>query len=412
MRSNPQRLWRRLELLAETGRSEDRPGVTRLGFSAELEQAYGLVAQWMREAGLQTGMDASGNLIGLLPGSQPDLPAIGIGSHLDTVPSGGAFDGALGVLAALEAIQTLTEFGMRPRRSVAVIAFADEEGINFGIGVLSAQLWTGEIKPEDWSRITDQAGLSLAKRIQDFAPAGLERTERPPLAAFIEAHIEQGPVLDGDGAATAVVDAIVGVYRTTIRFSGSANHAGTTPMSYRRDALWPAAGTVLKLRQFAFETAGRAVLTVGKLEVSPGATNVVPGEVSMRVEIRSAEADLLESLVLQTEETAKKEAQNHRVDVHVAAWHRAPPVTLHQTVTRALAAGMEAAGLPARSMPSWAGHDTKVMARHMPAGMIFVPSPGGTSHSPAERSTEEDCHNAAEVLLHTILHLDEHLPEE
>lgn len=410
MNMDNDRLWGRLQQLAEIGSVPGRKGVTRPGFSPLQEEAVRLVGTWMREAGLNAGIDDTGNLVGVLPGRSPGLPAIGLGSHLDTVPDGGAFDGALGVLAALEAVQKLHEEGTRLEHPLAVIGFADEEGVNFGIGVLSAQLWNNEIKPEEFGNILDSEGRSLEDHISSFNPEGLPRVARLELGAFVEAHIEQGPVLEREGAAAAAVTAIVGVYRTTVHFHGSANHAGTTPMNERRDALWPAAELILAVRELALETNDRAVATVGELEVRPGATNVVPGSARLRIELRSADAGLLAELVDSIDALIQSGAAKYGVSAEVDEWHKAEPVPLHPQVIEAVNSGLAAAGLPEREMPSWAGHDTKVMARHVPSGMLFIPSPGGISHSPHETSTPEDCNHAAEILLHSVRHLDRSLP--
>jgi beta-ureidopropionase / N-carbamoyl-L-amino-acid hydrolase len=402
------RLWGRLRRLAEVGAlpTDAGGGITRTALSAAHADAATLVAGWMREAGLEVGLDATGNLIGTLAGREAGLPAVALGSHLDTVPHGGAFDGALGVLAGLEAAQSLAERGERLRRPLAVLGFADEEGNQFGIGVLSAQLWIGEIPAEHFGAIRDRDGRSLADALAGFSLPGVPRVERPELAAYLEAHVEQGPVLDREGRPAAAVSSIVGISRTTVRFRGEANHAGTTPMALRRDALWGAAELALAVRDLGLASAGGAVTTVGVLELEPGATNVVPGAARLRVEIRSPDEGLLAELRDAVEREARAAAERLGLDVELDTWHQAPAVPMDPLVVRATQRALSDAGVPEHMMPSWAGHDAKVLARRLPVGMVFVPSIGGISHSPYEDTRPEHCALAAELLLHAARRVD------
>lgn len=430
MKVNGLRLWERLERLRTIG-ADPRGGVTRPGFGPEHAEAVRQVYDWMAEAGLKAGVDSTGNLIGLLPGGEtagpaPTRPAgpargrsmarlggrrgvgaIALGSHLDTVPQGGAYDGALGVLAALEVAQTLAERGRRLRHPLAVIGFADEEGNNFGIGCLSAQLYTGEIPPERFGTVQDRSGRTLQSVIDGFGGAGLPVMDRPELAAFLELHIEQGPILDAENRPAAAVEAIVGISRTTVLFRGEANHAGTTPMRMRRDALWGGTELALFVKELGLSTRGKAVTTVGLFEVRPGATNVIPGEVEMRIEMRTADEGLMERLRGRIEERAPELAARYGLEVALNPWHHAPAIPMHPAVVASARTAMSDAGVPEFSMPSWAGHDAKVLARHLPTGMLFVPSQGGWSHSPLENTSRESCEVGAQLLLHAALRLDE-----
>lgn len=402
------RLWSRLQRLAQLGAVpvELGGGVSRESYGSAHAEAVSLVAGWMRKAGLEAGVDAAGNLIGVWPGRDPGLPAIALGSHLDTVPHGGAFDGALGVLAGLEAAQSLAERGERLRRPLAVLGFADEEGNHFGIGVLAAQLWCGDIPPERYADIVDGGGRSLDAVLAAFAVPGVARVARPPLAAYLEAHVEQGPVLDTEGRPAAAVEAIVGISRTTVRFAGQPNHAGTTPMHLRRDALWGAAELALAVRDLARASDGRAVATVGVFEVGPGATNVVPGSATLRIELRAPEEARLAHLRAEVERLAAEAAARHGLGVTLDPWHLAAPAAMHPLVLRATQEALADAGLPPFTMPSWAGHDAKVLAAHVPVGMLFVPSVGGISHAPEEYTGPEHCAHAAALLLHAARRVD------
>jgi len=404
MKIDRARLLGRLAQLAELGASPSG-GINRPAYGPAHAQAAAQVARWAQEAGLEVGLDATGNLIVTLAGEHPERPAIALGSHLDTVPHGGAFDGALGVLAGLEVLQTLREQRVPLARPLTLIAFADEEGNNFGIGVLSAQLWIGAIPPERHAEILDREGRSLDDYLKAFAVPGVTRSVRPELAGYLELHVEQGPVLDRDGGVAAAVTGIVGISRTTVRFVGEANHAGTTPMALRKDALWGGAEVALKVREVAFATGTEAVGTVGLFEVSPGATNVVPGEVELRIELRSLDESLLARLRADLEAFAAEVAARHRLSLTLEPWHLSPATPMHPLALKATEQALADAGLPVRSMPSWAGHDAKVLARRMPTGMIFVPSRGGYSHSPLEDTDDDHCAAGAEVLLHAALRL-------
>jgi len=402
------RLWDRLQQLGRIGvvSASDGGGIVRPAYGSAHAEAVALVAGWMREAGLDVGVDETGNLIGSWPGDDPGRPAIGLGSHLDTVPHGGAFDGALGVLAALEAVQTMAERGERLTHPVAVLGFADEEGNNFGIGVLSAQVWIGEIAGDRFDEVTDREGRSLAAYLRSFEVPGVDLVPRPVLAAYLEAHVEQGPVLDTESRPAAAVEGIVGISRATVRFEGEANHAGTTPMALRRDAACAAAELTLAVRELARAADGRAVATVGVLEIAPGATNVIPGSATMRVEIRSPDAERLASMRDAVAERARTVAERDGLTVTIEPWHTAPPVPMDAALLRATQEALVEAALPAFTMPSWAGHDAKVLARAMPVGMVFVPSVDGVSHAPGEATKREDCATAAELLYFAVRRAD------
>jgi len=397
---NGDRLWRRLQTLGSIGAlsEEEGGGIFRPAYGSAHAEAVALVAGWMREAGLDVGIDDAGNLMGRLEGTNPALPAIALGSHLDTVPNGGAFDGALGVLAALEAVTSMAERGDRLEHPLIVLGFADEEGNNFGIGVLSAQLWIGEISKARRATILDAHGTSLDEYLERFTVPGVPRVERPDLCAYLEAHVEQGPVLDRDDRSAAAVTSIVGISRATLTFIGEANHSGTTPMEQRRDAAWGAAELVLAVRELAGLSNGEAVATVGVVDIEPNATNVIPGSARLRVELRAPDAAWLEWARGEVEGRAIRIAEHFGLHVEPVTWHVAPPVAMDAMLVDAVRGALVDVGLEDVSMPSWAGHDAKVLARRMPVGMVFVPSIGGVSHAPGELTAAADCTVAAEVL--------------
>jgi hydantoinase/carbamoylase family amidase len=394
-----ERLRRRLEALAEIGRTPEG-GVTRMSYRPEHAAAVRLAAEWMREAGAEPAVDAWGNLHGLAPGSGGDAPAVAAGSHLDTVPDGGMFDGALGVLGAIEAAQALRDAGVRLRRPLLLLGFAEEEGTSFGVGCLGSLGVVGRAPAPE--TMHDRDGVTVAAHLGRFDP-GLPRAPLPAaMAAYLELHIEQGPILASRGAPLAAVEAIVGIGRTVFRFRGEANHAGTTPMEGRRDALWGAADLVAQVRTLARDTGGRAVGTVGRLAVSPGAANVIPGAADVTVEVRSAEAPVLAGLRIAVEAAGRDCAARYGLEVDIAPWRGEPPVPLDAGVRASIVAAAGDLGWPIVTMPSWAGHDAKILSERAPAGMIFVPSRRGISHSPKELTTWEDAARGAQLLCRAI----------
>jgi hydantoinase/carbamoylase family amidase len=402
---NETRLLQRLDVLAGVG-GDPRGGLSRFAFTPAHAEACTLVAGWMREAGLVPSLDPAGNLIGR---DRDDGPAIAVGSHLDTVPMGGRLDGALGVVAAVECAQALREADARLRHPLAVVAVADEEGNTFGVGCLTSRALVGTLPLKQMTAIQDREGRSLAERVAAW-DCPLPRGDVPELAAFLELHVEQGPRLDAEGLDLAAVTVIAGISRTTVTFLGAANHAGTTPMAMRRDALWGAAALILHVRDAALATGGEAVATVGRIEVEPGATNVIPGRAAVRVEVRSGSARELAQVCARIEEAARNLASSQGLEVTIDEWEHAPPVPLDPTVRAAVLDAAAHRGLAAVAMPSWAGHDAKNLAPHVPTGLIFVPSKGGVSHSPREDTDPAHLVRGAQVLLDVLRRVDAWLP--
>jgi hydantoinase/carbamoylase family amidase len=397
------RLRSRLTELAAIGRT-DQGGVTRLSYRPEHREAVRLVSRWMSEAGAQVGIDSWGNLFGLAPGRKGDLPPIAAGSHLDTVPNGGILDGALGVLAAVEAGAALREAGAALDHPLLLLGLAEEEGTSFGIGCLGSLGLIGRAPAPESLR--DASGISAAELLRDFSPETPRRPVPVPFAAYLELHIEQGPVLESRGLPLAAVEAITGIARTVCVFVGEPNHAGTTPMDSRRDALWGAADLVAGVREQARGARGRAVGTVGRCTVTPGAVNVIPGRAEVTVELRSADAGFLGDLCARVEALGRSCAARYGLTVEIGPWRTEPPVPLSRAVGEEILAAARDLGSPITTMPSWAGHDAKILTAVAPVGMIFVPSIGGVSHSPKERTAWEDVTRGAQALLRVIERLD------
>lgn len=404
VRVSPRRLRERIERLGSIGR-DPAGGLTRLPFAPAHVEAVRQLTQMMREAGLNVGVDEFGTLVGRRAGQRDT--ALLAGSHLDTVPQGGMFDGGLGVVAAVECAQSLQEAGVRLRHQLAILAFADEEGYAFGVGTLSSRALVGEVPRTRFAELRDGSGRSFDAHLR-AREHGLPVARVPDrVAAYVELHVEQGPVLEQLGRTVAAVDSITAILRVPVVLVGRAGHAGTTPMQGRADALVGAAELILMVRELATQQGNRAVGTVGRVQVLPGAVNVIPGRVELTVELRSPNADVLADLRHSVELRAQDIADRHHLALTWGTWDNSPPVQLDQSVHEAVLRAIDRCGHPRVSLPSWAGHDAGVLARYAPAGMIFVVSRGGMSHSPEEHTPWEAVETGAQVLLETILQLDD-----
>ena len=392
----------RLAELFEIGR---QAGTNRPGLGEGEQRAHDLVASWMAEAGLAVEVDRAGNLVGRLPGSDPSLTEVWTGSHLDTPPDGGMFDGALGVVAGLDAAAAIGAGSVR--RTIAVVAFRLEEGCRFGRGVFGSRAMVGDIEPDEGD-LLDADGVSVAEA---FAELGLGRLPtrgwaEPPPACFLEAHIEQGPALAAAGAPLGVVTSIAGMAGFDVVFSGSRGHAGTVPMSLRSDALGAAARFVLAAHEVARSIPG-AVATIGRLVTLPGATNTIPGRVELFADLRAPDAAGLDALVDRATAAAAEAAAAGACTAEVLPRWRYEPVAMDPATAAAVRRAVTGLGLEPVDLPSGAGHDAAIMATAgIPSAMLFVRSDaGGVSHAP-EESTGADaialCAQALESALREL----------
>jgi len=354
-------------------------------------------------------IDAAANLRARRAGERDDLPALAFGSHLDTVPNGGNFDGCVGSLGALEVIRTLNEKDLRTRRPLELLLFTNEEGVHYGKGLFGSRALAGLLDPGELEAV-DAEGVPLAEWVRRYGGDPDRIAEMTPpagsLFAYLELHIEQGGVLWQRGIPLGIVEGIVGINRYRVALEGFANHAGTTPMNQRRDALVTASKIILAVREIVTAQPGRQVGTVGAISVQPGAPNVIPGRVEFPVELRDLSMDKIEALARQIRDRG---AQLATADGVTLTWELASshePALTHPQIRfqiQQAAAEMRAVTL---TMPSGAGHDAQAMAQLCPVGMIFVPSKDGISHSPAEYSRPEEIACGAELLYRTILRLD------
>jgi len=392
-------LIRQISRLASTG-------LTRLAYSQEDIEARAVVKEMLAAAALEIHTDAGGNIIGRREGRK-SYPPIAFGSHVDTVRNGGKYDGVLGVLAGIECVNALTRADYTTEHPLELIIFANEEGQVFD-ALCGSKAITGLLSPNDLAR-TDGNSRTLADAIKDIGgdPVQLPVTARKQgdVAAFIELHIEQGGILHNSETPIGIVQGITGITYTDVCIVGLANHSGTTVMELRRDALAAASDLILIVEKVALEGRCR-VATVGRMTVTPNATNIIPGEVQLTIELRDLDARRMADTLEHLHHCAQIIQEHRRVNVFFRDRSPIQPVPCSTVVQKAIRESCTDLGLRYRALPSGAGHDAQMMATLGPMGMIFVPSVGGISHSPKEFTSDEDCINGAEVLLETILRLD------
>ncbi|MBP3953573.1 Zn-dependent hydrolase [Bacillus suaedae] len=387
------RVARRLSELSKIGITDEN-GVNRVGFSVEEQKAKSLVSRWMMEAGLHVTEDGAGNVFGKLVGDDERLAAVLSGSHVDSVPNGGHFDGPLGVISALEVVEAWKANGFQPKRSYEVVIFSDEEGARFNGGLTGSRAMMGEIDPEKQRLLKDKDGLSFNEVInkvglkeEDFFQA--KRTIEE-IHAFIEVHIEQGKTLEKMDQSVGIVNGIAGPCWLEIIYKGVAGHAGNTPMNDRKDALVAASEFIASVPHLTIvnET---CVATVGKIEVSPNGVNVIPGEVTLYVDIRDIYEESRDHLVELVIDCARKIAIAHELVVTIEEKLRIKPVPINTDIINKAGKSLADLNLRPLQLPSGAGHDAMIVGKELPVGMLFVRSKDGISHNPKEWSNLNDC---------------------
>ena len=380
-------------------------GIDRVAFSDANIEALDWMAGLLVESGFSPSIDFAGNLIARKPGSSPELPSIMLGSHIDSVPGGGNYDGQVGSMGALEVAATLADAAYTTRHPLEISIFSNEEGGKTGSRALAGEVETFELD------IVTASGFTIADGIQRLGgnPDRLEELRRRDgsVEAFLELHIEQGAVLDADEIDIGVVEGIVGIMRWTVIVDGSTNHAGTTPMDRRADAMVGAARFIDLVHTTARRMPGRQVATVGRLEAEPGAPNVIPGRVTMTLEIRDLSMEGIERVFNEISGNSVRitEETGTRFSFQRFYTSRAAPTALW--IREIIETSAQGLGLSTHRMPSGAGHDAQSLALFAPVGMIFVPSVAGVSHAPDEHTIPQDIVNGANVLLQTLLELDE-----
>ncbi len=403
LRIDGARLQERMAALARIGR-DPRGGVSRLAYGDADHEARALVTAWMRDAGLAVRVDAAGNIVARREGTDGSLAPLLAGSHVDSVPNGGNFDGPLGTLAAIEAAQTLRDRGAVTRHPLEVVVWSNEEGGLYGSRAVSGQLPAAELANVSASGMTVADGI----RVVGGDPDRLDRARRTPgsVAGYLELHIEQGRVLENAGADIGVVLGIVAIHQWEVTITGEANHSGTTPMDGRHDALLAAARFVELVHRVVTGEPGAQVGTVGRLEASPGAPNAIAGRATCSLELRDLDSATVDRLFDRIESGAHGIGEATGTAFAFTPTMTTVPAPTDPRLRRAIADAAAALGCSTLELPSGAGHDAQSLAPFGPIGMIFVPSVGGVSHSPAEWSTPEAVRNGANVLLNALLAAD------
>lgn len=405
--SDPQRLQILIDGLNQFSATPDK-GTTRLTYSSEFRQASNYLRGQMEVAGLTVREDAVGNLIGRLEGRQPELAPVLIGSHFDSVPNGGKFDGQAGVIAGIEIAFQLKERGLTPERPVEFIAMIEEEGTRFGGGLLASRIMTGKVDMIALLDYADDDGILFSDAMQGYGLEPIKAHEAVRQAgsvhAFLELHIEQGPVLEASGDDVAIVDRIVGLGQLKATFHGQAGHAGTTPMNARRDALVGAVTALAQLPDLARKIGEDAVLTVGKMEVHPGGANVIPDRVVFTADIRAPKESVVLAVMDQARDVIERAGGND-LSIDVEQQIFISPVPLSAQMHERLQFHANALGLKSRTMVSGAGHDAMVMADFAPTGLVFVPSRNGISHAPEEWTDYDQLAKGVDVLFLTLCEL-------
>jgi len=399
------RLKSHIEALSRFGRNPDGQGITRSCWSPAHEAARAWLLGKMTEAGLGTRVDPAGNTFGRLGGEGSTVMT---GSHIDTVPQGGPLDGALGVLAGLECLQTVKEAGLRTRLPLTVAAWSDEEG-RYG-SLFGSRVFTGKLDREaipglqaaDGERLVD----AMARAGFNAADAWKARCDPATLSAYVELHIEQGPHLEAARIPIGVVEGIVGIHRDRLTFIGEPDHAGTTPMARRKDAFLGAADYALRAREHIVRKgSGRSVTNFGRIELSPGVSNIVPARAVLHQEMRELDAKVLVRLHRECLTLARGVARRRGLRVEVTGLSATEPARCAPRVLAAVERASQRLRLKTRRMPSGAGHDAQNLASITEAGMVFIPSKGGRSHRPDEMSDWRAIERGANVLLHALLEL-------
>jgi len=397
MRINRKRLEESMEALGRIGETP-RGGLTRLALSDEDRRGRDLLVGWMRGAGLQVTVDQMGNIFGLRAGAEALAPVF-MGSHADSVPTGGKYDGQLGVLCALEAIRSLDDHGCRTRHPVGMIVFTNEEGARFQPAMVGSGVMAGKIPLEDAYSARDREGKRFGHELERIGYLGPEPCIPRPMRAYLELHIEQGPLLEEEGVPVGVVEGIVAISWSRLTLHGVQDHAGPTPMRMRHDALVAAAEVIRGVREIPRVIRGDMVATVGRLDVAPNIPNAIPGHVSLSIDVRDPDEHTLTRAVGMVDRLVKAAAQREGVTYELEHYWRVPRAVFDAGVVSAVERAVRSLGCGHRRILSGAGHDAQYMAAIAPTGMVFVPSRAGRSHCEEEFTPMDDVQHGANTLL-------------
>ena len=404
---NSDRLWARIAELAQVGAIPDTYGCSRLALTDEDKEGRDLVVTWMRDLGMEVSIDGVGNVVGTWFGDHTDhaLPPVMTGSHIDTVRTGGRFDGNLGVLAGLEIVEVLIENSFSPLHPISVGFFTGEEGARFAPDMLGSLVYVGGMSVETAHDINGIDGKRFGDELERIGFLGNAPCPGPVPKAFLELHIEQGPVLEASEIAIGAVDSVQGISWTEISIDGQSNHAGTTPMHMRRDAGFAVSQIATFVRQLALDLGGNQVGTVGMINLQPNLVNVVASEALMTVDLRNTDDEILKNAEKQVQEFCLALSKSENVEIASKVLARFEPVSFDQALVKDIISTSESLNLSVNQMTSGAGHDAQMFARVCPSAMIFVPSKHGLSHNPAEYTSQDQISDGANVLLQVLMNL-------
>jgi beta-ureidopropionase / N-carbamoyl-L-amino-acid hydrolase len=398
------RLWDTIHETAKFG-ATPKGGVRRLTLGPEDKQ----VRDWFRAAceaaGLDVHVDALGSMFALRKGRDMSKPPVGLGSHLDTQPTGGKFDGVLGTLAALEVVRTLNDAGIETEMPVCIVNWTNEEGSRFAPAMMASAAYAGDFTTDDILSRKDADGVTVAEALDSIGYRGESAVGTQKFTSFVELHIEQGPILEAEAKTIGVVDSGQGVLWYDGKITGFESHAGTTPMPLRRDALATLSEIVLAMERVAGQYGPKAVGTVGEAVIKSPSRNVIPGEIAFTVDCRSADAAIMDALDRQLRAAAAEIAARRKVEVTLDLVWRKPPTHFDAKLVDAVENAAAALGYSHRRITSGAGHDACNLNTVLPAAMVFVPCKDGVSHNELEDATQADCAAGANVLMHTVLAL-------
>ncbi len=403
LRVNGDRLWQSLMTMAEIGATA-KGGVNRQTLTDEDKRGRDLFRRWCEDAGMTVTVDRMGSMFAHRPGRDPERPPVVLGSHLDSQPTGGKYDGALGVLAALEVVRTLNDHGIETEAPLEVVNWTNEEGARFAPAMVASGVFAGAFDLEYGLSRTDHDGKTLGGELERIGYAGSQEVGHRALGALFELHIEQGPILEAEGQRVGVVTGGQGARWYDCEVIGAESHAGPTPMEARRDALRATAALLGEIYQIAHDNAPNGRATVGELRAYPGSRNTVPGRVEFTVDMRhpdGAVMDAMDHALREAFEHAR--GQNPEIELHLHEIWYAPPVAFDAACIEAVGQATADLGLTGREIVSGAGHDAVYMARVVPTAMIFVPCKDGISHNEIEYASPEACTDGANVLLHAAL---------
>ncbi|MBU8878600.1 Zn-dependent hydrolase [Bacillus sp. FJAT-29790] len=401
---NIERLKSRIVQMASIGQT-DNGGITRLALSKEDKVARELLIQWMQDIGLQTRYDDIGNIYGRLEGSDKKKPAVLTGSHIDTVPKGGKFDGTLGLLAALEVIESIIEQNIVPTHPLEIVAFTNEEGARFTPQMLGSGVIANEFSKEFVYERKDLNGYLFKNELQEIGFLGLESNRAKNIKAFLEFHIEQGPILEAENIPVGIVDGVSGFSWMEVIINGQSNHSGTTPMHMREDSLVTAATIVKEIHEYAKGKNDGTVLTVGRIQAIPGIINAVPGQTIFSIDVRHAELEKLESIIDEIKTIVKKRVAEANLSYIIEDIWLKHPVKFSSTLVHTLEKICETHEIPYKHIVSGAGHDAMYMNNITDTAMIFVPSIAGKSHCKEEDTSWKDIEKGVTVLYDALCHL-------